>query len=309
MSTLLRTNLTDLYLEDALPALHHIVDDEWQGFEPVWEKIFNVMTSDRSIEQTAQLSALAAAAEVQEGEEVPQQRIYQGYDKTYKHAKFGIIAPMSQESIDDGQFELMAKYSRKLARAFNETVMIKAAQIFNDGFSSAGPDGQVLFATAHPLLGPGAGTSSNRLGTDADLSMTSLKALLTIQRKVKDTAGNRLNIRSKKLIVPSDLEFTAHELVESEMLVDSSNNNVNAVNSVKSRYGLEVVVLDHLTDEDAWFLAADKDEHELNFFWRKQPSVSSKVEFKSEVAMMKISGRFSVGYSDWRGVAGTSGAT
>lgn len=309
MSTLLRTNLTDLYLEDALPALHHIVDDEWKGFEPVWEKIFNVMNSDRSIEQTAQLSALAAAAEVQEGEEVPQQRIYQGFDKTYKHGKFGIIAPMSQESIDDGQFELMAKYSRKLARAFNETVMIKVAQVFNDGFSSTGPDGQVLFATAHPLLGPGAGTSSNRLGTDADLSMTSLKALLTVQRKVKDTAGNRLNIRSKKLIVPSDLEFTAHELVESEMLVQSGNESVNAVNSVKSRYGLEVVVLDHLTDEDAWFLAADKDEHELNFFWRKQPSVSSKVEFKSEVAMMKISGRFSVGYSDWRGVAGTTGAT
>jgi hypothetical protein len=308
MPTLLRTNLPDLYLEDALPALHHIVDDEWQGFEPIWEQIFNVMSSDRSIEQTTQLSALSAAGEVQEGEEVPQQRIYQGFDKTYRHLKYGLIAPMSQESIDDGQFDLMAKYSRKLARAYNETVMIKTADIFNNGFSTTGPDGQVLFSTAHPLLGLGAGTTSNRLAADADLSMTSLKALLTVMRKIKDTAGNKLNIRSKKLIVPSDLEFTAHELVESEMLVESANTSVNAVNSVKSRYGLGVVVIDHLTDDDAWFLASDKDDHELNFFWRKQPSVSSKVEFKTEVAMMKITGRFSVGFSDFRGVAGTTGA-
>lgn len=308
MSTLFRSNLSDLYLEDALPALFAIVDDEWASFSPEWEKIFNIHDSGRSIEQTTQLSALEAATEVGEGEQVPSQRIYQGFDKTYRHLKYGIITPMSQESIDDGNFDLMSKNARKLARAYQETVMIKCADIFNNGFATTGPDGKVLFATDHPLLTAGGGTTSNKLGTDADLSMTSLKALLTIQRKVKDSAGNRLNIKSNILLVPSDLEFTASELLESEMLVDSANASVNAVNSVKSRYGIMPVVMDHLTDDDAWFLVSGKDDHELHFFWRKRPQVSSESEFRSEVELMKISGRFSVGYSDFRGVAGTTGA-
>lgn len=308
MATLLRSNLSDLYLEDALPALYSIVDDEWSQFSPEWEKLFNIHDSSRSIEQTTQLSALEAAGEVGEGEQVPSQRIYQGYDKTYRHLKYGIITPMSQESIDDGNFDLMAKNSRKLARAYNETVMIKAAEIFNDGFSTNGPDGVPLFSTSHPLLAPGVGTTSNRLAVDADLSTTSLKALLTVMRKVKDSAGNKLNIKSSILLVPSDLEFTATELLDSEMLVDSANASVNAVNSVKSRYGILPVIMDHLTDDDAWFLASQKDDHELHFFWRKRPQVSSESEFRSEVELMKISGRFSVGYSDFRGVAGTTGA-
>lgn len=303
-----RSNLPDLYLEDALPALESIIDDEYAGFEPRCEMIFNVKDSSRSIEQTTQLSALAAAGAVNEGASVPMRDIQQGFDKTYSHTKYGLMISVSQESIDDGNFDIMAKHARKLARALVETQEIQAAAIFNSGFGDTGPDGVSLFNTAHPLLAPGAGTSSNTLASAADLSSTSLKSLLTVMRQQKDSAGNRINIRSKKLIVPSDLEFTAHELLESINLVDSANASVNATNSIRERYSMEPLVWDYLTDSDAWFLAADKDDHELRWFWRSRPSVSSDMDFKTDVALMRILARFSVGYSDWRGIAGTEGA-
>jgi hypothetical protein len=66
--------------------------------------------------------------------------------------------------------------------------------------------------------------------------------------------------------------------------------------------------MDYLTDEDAWFLAAAKGSHKLNWYWRKAPSTSSDVEFKSDVALLKISSRWANGYSDFRGLAGTTGA-
>ena len=303
-----RSNLSDLHLSDALPALEEIVGESYMSYPSVVEQIFNVKSSGRSIEQTTQLSDLAAAGQVEEGQQIPLRDIQQGYDKTFTHLKYGLMVSMSQETIDDGNYDMLARHSRKLGRAMAETQEITGAAVLNNGFSDTGPDGQSLFSTAHPLLAPGAGTSSNTLAVAADLSSTSLKNLLTVARQIKDSAGNRMFIKMKKLIVPSDLEFTAHELVESINIVESANTSVNATNSIKDLYGLRPTCWEYLTDSDAFFLCGEKDDHELRWYWRKQPVVDSDMDFKTDVALMRILARFSVGYSDWRGIVGTEGA-
>jgi hypothetical protein len=66
--------------------------------------------------------------------------------------------------------------------------------------------------------------------------------------------------------------------------------------------------MDYLTDEDAFYLAADKGSHKLYWYWRKRPQTSSDMEFKSDVALMKITARWVTSYSDFRGLAGSAGA-
>lgn len=308
MSILLRSNLPDLVLEDALPALEHLVEDEFQSFQPRYEMIFNVKDMRSSIAQSSQVSSLQPAGAVGEAEQIPLQRVHQGFDKTYTAIKYGIMMASSQELIDDLEFDVLASNPRKLTRAFMSTVEITAADVLNTAFSATGPDGKVLCATDHPLLAPGAGSASNKLAADADLSMTSLKAMITLLRSTVDTAGNKVMIQPKKLIVHPDNEFLAVELLKSVMLVDSSNNNVNAINSVGSQYKIEPVIWDYLSDSDAFFLAADKLDHMLCFYWRKRPELGTDYDFKTEVALTKLVGRFAVGYSDWRGIVGTPGA-
>lgn len=303
----LRSNYSDLVLEDALPALEFIAEDEFQSFQPRYEMIFNVKDMKTSIAQSTQVSSLQPAGIVGEAQQIPLQRVYQGFDKTYTALKYGIMMASSQELIDDLEYDVMAANPRKLTRAFMSTVEITAADVFNSGFSTTGPDGKVLFATDHPLLAPGAGSASNKLATDADLSMTSLKAMITLLRGTVDTAGNKIQIQPKNLIVSKENEFTAVELLKSVMLPDSANANVNAVNSVGSQYRIDPIVWDYLTDEDAWFLSADKLDHMLCFYWRKRPELSTDFDWKTEVALTKLVGRFAVGYSDWRGVVGTYG--
>jgi hypothetical protein len=46
----------------------------------------------------------------------------------------------------------------------------------------------------------------------------------------------------------------------------------------------------------------------LCFYWRKRPELGTDYDFKTEVALTKLVGRFAVGYSDWRGIVGTTGA-
>jgi hypothetical protein len=303
---LLRSNIPDLYLDDALPSIEYVIQEEYENHPIVGESIFNVREMSQGIAQTTQVSSLQPAGAVGEGETVPMQKIYQGYDKTYTAVKYGILLATSQESIDDERYEVLSKNPRRLARAFATTQETLAAQIFNEGFSTTGPDGKVLFASDHPLLAPGAGTCSNLLSA-ADLSATSLKDILSLSRAQLDSAGNRIQMKAKKLLVAPSNEFLAHELVKSIMLPASDNAYANSTNSVRDLYGIEVVVWDFLTDADAFFLLGDKMDHELNWYWRKRPMIGTDMEFKSEVALTKMTARMVCGYSDWRGTVGCAG--
>lgn len=307
MSTLLRSNLPDLYLEDALPFIEHVIEEEYESFPKVSEMIMNVESMNNGIVQHSQVSSIGPASLVGEAEEINQDRVYQGYSSTFKSLKYGTMLATSQETIDHEKYSSLAKNPKKLARAVASTCEIKAAALFNNGFSTALSDGVALFSTSHPLLAPGAGTSSNRLATDADLSSTSLKDMITLMRKQLDTAGNKIMIKPKKLIVPAELEFVAWELLRSIYIPDSSNNNLSSFGP-SSDYRIEPIVWDYLTDADAWFLASDKADHNLYFFWDKQPEIKTSMEFKSDVALTRILTRFVVGASDWRGVCGTTGA-
>lgn len=300
-------NLQDLYLDTALPWIEHIIEEEYEAFAKVSQEIFNVRDMKYGIVQHAQVSALSPAAEVAEGEEISQDRVYQGYSTTFKSKKYGILLSTSQECIDHEKYDSISKNPKKMGRAVASTCEIVAAAILNNGFTTNGSDGVPLFSTAHPLLSPGGGTSSNKLAVDADLSATSVKDLITLMRKIKDTSGNRVMIKPKKLIVPPELEFSAWEILRSVYIPDSPNNNLSAIGP-SSDYRIEPIVWDYLTDTDGHFMQADNSEHDMYFFWDKQPEVKSQMEFKTDVALSRILCRFTVGYSDWRGIVGTPGA-
>lgn len=307
MSTLLRTNLQDLYLADALPFIEHVIEEEHAGYDYVSDKIFNVRDMKYGIAQHAQVSSIGPASEVGEAEEIPMDRVYQGYSTTFTSTKYGVMLATSQEAIDHEKHDSISKNPKKLGRAVASTREIKAAAIFNNGFSTTGSDGKALFATDHPLLTPGAQASSNRLAADADLSATSLKNMITLMRQTKDTAGNKVMIKPKFLLVPSALEFTAYELVKSIYAPESTYNNLSSIGP-QGLYDLQPIVWDYLTDDDAFFLVAEPSDTELYWFWDKMPEIKTQIEFKTDVALTRVLTRFAVGYSDWRGVCGTPGA-
>lgn len=312
MPIMRREQFTDLTLEEALPVLEEVITDSMEEFPMEHEKLFNVRTMSQAIIQHTQVSGIPAIGQVLEGTEYPQDAFVQGYDKTYRAYKYGVILPITEELLDDNQHEEAFERAQHLGRAMREAERISAASILNTAFSTNGPDGVPLCSTAHPLAYPGAGTSSNRLAVDADLSLTSLQDMITVMRKTKDQSGKKVLVRPRYLVVPAELEFLATELLDSTSKPQASTasnlTEVNEVNAVRSRYGLEPCVMDYLTDADAWFLFADKGSHKVYWFWRKQPETSSDMEFKSDVALMKIKARWANGYSDFRGVAGTTGA-
>jgi len=306
MSLLLRSNLSDLQLETMLPELKRVIQEKHDEEPKLFEQIFNMASMDRSIVNHTQVSSLSAAQQVAEGEEIPSQRVQQGFDTVYRALKYGTVMKITREMMEDDAHNVIRNNPRRLARAMSEKAEIEAIRIFNEGFSTTLSDGKVLFATDHPSLQPEASDIANTPSAQVDLDIDNLEALLTIYRNVRDSAGNRIRIKPGKLLVPASLEFQATKLTESVMQPGGSNNDVNASRSLA---GLQPMVNEYLTDDDAWFiLPQDNSDHELWFYWRRRPEVETWSEKNPEVAYAKITSRFVVGASDFRGLVGTGGA-
>jgi hypothetical protein len=63
----------------------------------------------------------------------------------------------------------------------------------------------------------------------------------------------------------------------------------------------DVIVADHLTDTQDFFIITDVPDG-LLMFERKALTIDSEPVFERELLQFKASGRFAVGYGDWRSV-------
>lgn len=305
---IVRGNFSDFFQETMLPALHAIIRNKYRQYPLHYTKIFRMETSTRSIEQTSQVSGVGLFQEIPEGTEIHLDQPVQGFDKTFKHARFGLGVEFSRDTVEDDKIGLIARQTAELARSARETQEIQGASDFNNGFSASfpGPDGKALFATDHPLYKAG-GAQSNRAAVSADLDVTSLQLGLTDFETMRDAAGKLIHVPCQKVVVHPANRWLAHELLKSALRPDTANNATNAFQFATD--GLpDPFVWRYLTDPDAWFLTAAPEDTELIWFWRRKTYTDSDYEKRTEAACVLTRYRMSHGWSDFYGVWGNPGA-
>lgn len=299
----LRPTLPDLYLS-RLAFLEDVLFDEIPIEDQISESLLKVRDiGNKPFVTTTTVGSFGNVPIKSEGANVTYQDLAQGFDKTYTPDTYELAFRASQEALDDEQEEVVSDAARALGTSARHTIEQDCANIFNNMTSTTGsPDGVALFSTAHPLIV--GGTASNRAATDADLSTTALRSALNDIMDTVDDAGKLLHWRASVLLVPGELKWQADELINS---VDRSDTDARAKNAFRGE-GLTVVTWPYLTDADAWFLLAKPSLHNVRKYWRQRPTVLHDWDFESSSAKMKIRFRFIRGWSDWRGVWGTTGA-
>lgn len=289
------------------PTFRAIFNETEREFTTMYDRVFHVHNSNKAFEKDTALSGIGQLEETPELGAIPYEDAAPGWDVTYVHRKFAKGRMVSQEMIDDEKFNMIAKLPRSLANAKMRTYEQAAADVFNFGFTAGGGglatftggDAKALFATDH-VNRAGDVTQSNRITTP--LSQTSLQTVLTAMKTRKDSKNQIIGFQPDTLLVPTGLEFTARTILESTQVVGSANNDINPV-----RGALNLIVWPYLTSATAWFVI-DSKAHELNFFRRKDEGVKGPVyDFDNEAAKWKAVCRFSVGFSDWMGVYGSTG--
>ena len=288
------------------PGLNALFGLEYKNYENQHTEIFDTETSDRAFEEEVMLTGFANASVKAEGSAVSFDSANESFTSRYTHETIALAFSITEEAIEDNLYDSIAKrYTKALARSMANTKQIKAANVLNNAFSSgsAGGDGKELCATDHPTQ---AGTFSNELATSADLNETSLEQAMIDIAAFTDERGLKIAARGVKMIIPSELQFTAERLMKTANRTGTADNDINAIVS-KGMISGGYVVNNYLTDTDAFFIKTDV-PNGLKMFQRAALKTAMEGDFDTGNVRYKARERYSFGFSDPRGIFGSPGS-
>ena len=295
-------------LKELLPGLNALFGLEYAKYGEEAAEIFETESSDRSFEEETKLSGFGAAPVKNEGAAIAYDNAQEAYTARYNHETISMGFSVTEEAIEDNLYDsLSARYTKALARAMAYTKQVKGAAILNNAFDSnfTYGDGVELCSTAHPLVS--GGTNSNEPATGADLNETSLEAAVIQIAGWTDERGLLIAAKPRKLVVPLDLQFVATRLLDTELRVNTADNDINALRhngSIPEGY----TVNHYLTDTNAWFLLTDV-PNGLKHFVRTPMQTSMDADFDTGNSRYKARERYSFGVSDPLGIFGSPGAS
>jgi hypothetical protein len=288
------------------PGLNALFGLEYGRYDAEHTQIFETETSDRAFEEEVMLSGFGNARVKSEGGSIVYDNATETFTARYTHETIALGFAITEEAVEDNLYDrISARYTKALARSMANTKQVKAANVLNNAFNAnfAGGDGVELCSTVHPLV---AGTLSNELATAADLNETSLEQALIDIAAFTDERGLLISTQGRKLIIPSELQFVADRLTQSQLRVATADNDINALRNM-GMIPEGYVVNHYLTDPDAFFIKTDI-PNGFKLFQRSPIRTSMEGDFDTGNVRYKARERYSFGFSDPRCVFGSPGA-
>ena len=295
-------------LKELLPGLNALFGMEYATYGEEHKELFEVETSERSFEEETKLSGFSAAPVKSEGSGIQYDNAQEAWTARYNHETIALGFSLTEEAIEDNLYDSLSKrYTKSLARAMAYTKQVKGASVINNGFSAAvtGGDGVAMFSTAHPLVN--GASNSNTFTTQADLNETSLEAAVIQIAAWTDERGLLIAAKPRKLVVPPGLMFVAKRLLDTELRVGTTDNDINALKAMGSVP--EGYKVNHfITDSNSWYLLTDV-PNGLKHFVRTPLANSMDGDFDTGNVRYKSRERYSFGWSDPLGAFGSAGST
>jgi hypothetical protein len=294
-------------LKELVPGLNAIFGTEYARYENEHAVLFDEETSNRAFEEEVLFPGFGEASTKFEGQAVSYGNTGEGYVSRYTNETVAMAFSITEEAMEDNLYDkLSTRLTKALARSMASAKQTKAANVFNNAFSTSytGGDGQPLVSGSHPQA---YGTNgSNKPSSYADLSETSLETGLIDIAGYKDDKGVPIAAQGRTLHVPRQSVFIAERLMASPYRPGSSDNDVNAVKSTGMLPG-GYFVNHRFTDTDAWFIRTDA-PNGTKMFTRAAIATNMEGDFETGNVRYKSRERYSFGWSDWRGVYGSTGA-
>ena len=287
------------------PGLNALFGLEYKRYENQHAEIYTAENSDRAFEEEVMLSGFANAQVKAEGAGVSFDEAQETFTARYTHETVALAFAITEEAIEDNLYDRLAsRYTKALARSMSNAKQVKAVEVLINGFGTFKTgDGVALFSASHPTV---AGTFSNTLATAADLNETSLEQSMIDIAAMTDERGLRVAARGVKMIVPSELQFTAERLMKSQGRTGTADNDINALASM-GMIPQGYRVNNYLTDTDAFYILTDV-PNGMKMFNRAPLTTAMEGDFDTGNVRYKARERYSFGVSDPRGIFASPGA-
>ena len=298
LSALLAPGLNEVYSQN----------NDYKQYPPEFSIVFDVDSSDRQFEEEVVMTGFPTMPSKKERDPVIYEDALLGTTKRYTNVTYALGFRVSEELWEDELYGTIKALPKELAFSARDVVEVTSAGVFINGFTDSadylGPDGEPLFGDGtnktHPMLG--GGTWVNQLNPAADLNPDSLELAINDIEATTNDRGLLIMLKAQLLIVPTQLQWIADELLNSDLKPHVSTNEINPLQTKDLKY----TVWHYLTDPDAWFIRAQK--HYLKFFWRIKDKLTNSDDFDTGDAKFKSRQRFIQGYTDTHGIYGSPGS-
>lgn len=287
------------------PFVTDIFFNKLNMIPPIFPQVFNVRGSNRGFEEMLRVAGLGTFADKPEGTPVSYDDPVQGNRVRTVHTTFALGFRVTMEMMDDDQHGIIRQMPSDLADSARDHRENLAFSLFADAFAGAtfrGLDGLALCVT-HTNLKTGE-TQNNALAPGVALSVSGLQSALTNMRTTTNESGRFIQLRPRMLLIHPNEEFNAAQILDSEKLPGSADNDINSVRS--SRIGVSALMSQYLTDTTDWFLLAEKMQHSLTWWNRKDVTMERSRDAQTKDQLFDSHYRASIAVYDWRGVVGSA---
>jgi hypothetical protein len=290
--------------KELLPGLNAVFGMEYGEVNNEHEPLYEVENSDRSFEEEVLFTGFGTAPIKNEGAAVVYDDAGESFTARYTNETIALAFAITEEAMEDNLYDTFAKLRAKgLARAMANTKQVKAAKLYNEGFTTAQGDGVSLFNASHPTVGDG---NQSNIGTAAAISEASLESAVIAIQKFKDDRGILIGSSAVSLHVPVDLMFTCDVLLNTPGIVGSADNDINSVRNL-GVFPSGYFTNRRFTDTNAFFIKTDV-PNGSKMFNRTPLQTKMEPDFDTGNLRFKARERYSFGVSDWRGWFGNQGA-
>lgn len=296
-------------------------NDYWAAVEPVtnrklygldnkipsqWDKIFYVDTDSEPQRSAVEYGGGARTLTLKpENSPVTQTQQFQGPVKFWYTQTFAAATTLSVELAMDssGKYAKLSQAIGQLGEASRIFPELLTALMLDNAFDSTKPqtaDGVEICGT-HTLPGA-AGTNANELATPGALDQATLEQVRIALRGIKNTSGNPLPLRIRKLVVPSAYDVIAEKLRTTKQSVGDANNDTNVMS------GTDSVTFDYLSSSTKWFALTDAPETSRGLFWDWIKKVTYETD-QPALMLQKVFvawARVRYGIIDWRHIFGSA---
>lgn len=297
--------------KELLPGLNAVFGIEYGDVNNEHEALYDVENSDRAFEEEVLFTGFGTAPTKGEGAAVTYDDAQESYTARYTNETIALAFAVTEEAMEDNLYDTFAKLrARGLARAMANTKQVKAANLFNNGFTDTIGDGAAFFSASHPTIS--AGVQSNLIAA-SDLSEATLETALTNVQKITDDRGILIGASSVSLHVPVDSWAIADRVLASpgstQVSAAAANPNTNAINATRHMGMLPdgFYVNRRFTDTTSWWIKTDV-PNGTKMFVRTPLQTKMEPDFDTGNLRFKARERYAFGVSDWRGWFGSQGS-
>jgi hypothetical protein len=291
------------------PWVTDIYMNEHAQLETLYTQLFNVKPISTAFADTFEVGGFGTFVLKPEGKPVAFDDPVQSLRKRVMIQTFALGFRQTMEAMADEQHNILGQMPKDMARSERDHKENLAWGVLNDAFAGATytglPEGdgtrRALCATGHIRLKDG-GTSSNR--ASVAFGVAGLEDAITNFRLTQDASGRRTPLTPQKVVHHPNDEWTVFQVLDSTQEPYTADNQSNSVKA--SRLGLSSLSSPYLTDDDAWFLCAPKEQHSICWYNRMDTAFERNKDAATKDAMYDAIYRAQVTFDGWRGIYGSA---